>query len=122
MAQLFTVKQTKGSRGTGIVIVRSDVTGGVQRNNASIGANTVGEDVRSMTIADVYWSLDTASDWAIKRGSTVVYTIYGPGSGSLNFADNQMRLETSAEETANVGFDLTGTGSILLKLHKRSGA
>lgn len=122
MAQQITLNQTVGSRGSGIVVVRSDATGGVKLNTAAgaEGANSINEFVQSMTITDIAWSCAASAKWDIKRGDTTVYTCHG--SGHLNSGDNQLRLETIAEQTANVQFILTGDGTLILKLHKVSGA
>ena len=59
MATDITVRQSSGSRGSGIVVIRSDVTGGLLLNTAGAveGANaTAAETVSSMTIAHVAWT------------------------------------------------------------------
>jgi hypothetical protein len=125
VAQLITVNQNKGSRGSGILVVRADSSGSVNVASSSTvtAANTAGETVSALTIASAAWTLSSATDsWALTRGANTVYTLRGQ-SGSINFWQENLKLENSAEEQANVVFTLSGgSGSLVLKLHKKSGA
>jgi hypothetical protein len=116
MAATFTVKQTKGSRGTGIAVARDTTTGTITLADAA----AAGETVVGMTIADIVWSLAGAGTWTLTRDGNTLIVLNG--SGQLNFADNQLRLETTAEELESLVYTLSGTGSIIIKFHKRSGA
>ena len=122
MASNITVRQTSGSRGSGIVVIRSDVTGGLNLNTdgAKEGANaTSSETVASMTIAHIAWT----GEWTIKRGDDTVFSTPSGSWGQYDFADEQLKLETTAQETANVVFTAgAGAESIIIKMHKRSGA
>lgn len=118
-----TVKQNKGSLGTGIVVVRTDQDCTIRPNGitdaTNVGANTATEVVNSMNIAAVTWQ-NTGGNWTIDRGADEVMVL--EGYGHLNFAEDQMRVETAAQETANCVITRTGTSGILLiKFHKRSG-
>lgn len=121
MAADITVRQSSGSRGSGIVVIRSDVTGGLLLNTAGAveGANaTAAETVSSMTIAHIAWT----GEWTIQRGADTVFSTPSGSWGQYDFADEQLKLETSAQETANVVFTAgAGANSIIIKMHKRSG-
>jgi hypothetical protein len=121
MATDITVRQSSGSRGSGIVVIRSDVTGGLLLNTSGAveGANSVGETVVSMTIAHIAWT----GEWTIKRGDDTVFSTPTGSWGQYDFADEQLKLEIPAQETANVVFAAgAGANSIIIKMHKRSGA
>ncbi len=121
MAADITVRQSSGSRGSGIVVIRSDVTGGLLLNTDGVkeGANaTSSETVASMTIAHIAWT----GEWTLKRGDDTVFSTPTGSWGQYDFADEQLKLETSAQETANVVFTAgAGAESIIIKMHKRSG-
>jgi len=123
MAQQFTFNQNHGSRGTSVVVVRATSNGHIRMNDTLNGANVIGETVVDMTIADIAWSTPSGVYWSVKRGDHEMWRAHG--NGHLNCADNQMRLESnSMHMTSNCVFELSGSGnaSILIKLHKRSGA
>tara|TARA_R110000787_G_scaffold174922_1_gene287459 strand:+ start:256 stop:633 length:378 start_codon:yes stop_codon:yes gene_type:complete len=124
MAQAITVNQNKGSLGTGSLVVRSDATGFISTSDnapALNRANTAGETISSMHIAEIKWTnLYTYGIWYIYRGSSIVYRCYGQG-GHLKLAENSMRLETPTEAQANLVFTESGFGSIIIKMHKNSG-
>ena len=124
MAQTITVNQSKGSRGVSTLVVRSDATGFISTSDnapALNRANTAGEIISSMHIAEIKWTnLYTYGIWYIYRGSTIVYRCYGQG-GHLKLAENSMRLETPTEAQANLVFTESGFGSIIIKMHKNSG-
>ena len=124
MAQAITVNQNKGSLGTGSLVVRSDATGFISTSDnapALNRANTAGETISSMHIAEIKWTnLYTYGIWYIYRGSSIVYRCYGQG-GHLKLAENSMRLETPTEAQANLVFVESGFGSIVIKMHKNSG-
>lgn len=106
----------KGQK-NGYVHIRADSTG-----FTNIGlANNVGETVTSMTVAQAAWTCGSAATWTIARGGTTVAVLTGP-NGTLDFQGSALPLElTDAEKQANVVFTLSGgTGTLLLKLHKRS--
>lgn len=121
MATDITVRQSSGSRGSGIVVIRSDVSGGLNLNTDGVkeGANaTSSETVASMTIAHIAWT----GEWTLKRGDDTVFSTPTGSWGQYDFADEQLKLETAAQETANVVFTAgAGANSIIIKMHKRSG-
>jgi len=128
MAQVITVNQNKGSRGTGVVVVRSDATGFLSSNGV-VGvskANTAGETISTMHIAEVAWNCASGATWTLSRGNGVgantVWVTHGL-SGYHDFQANQMRLEApNTSASANVVFTLAGgAGNIILKMHKNSG-
>ena len=117
----ITVKQNKPG---GIVVVRDTATGYISLNSASIGANSVNEEVQEMYITGIKWNVSGTNTWTIARGANTVAVL--SGSGSHNYDDDQMRLElplsSGGEATANVVYTKSGgTGTILIKLHKVSG-
>lgn len=123
MAQVITVNQNKGSRGTGILVVRSDATGHIDLASANTthAANTTGETVNNLYIAEIAWSCNAATDdWTIGRGGNTVFKCHGQ-NGYIDFQANQMRLEAGGDAQANVVFTLSGAGNIIVKLHKQSG-
>ena len=111
MAQTITVNQSKGSRGVS--------SGNAPENYA---ANTAGETVSSLYIAEIFWNTNNANFyWTIRRGNTTVFRCYGQ-NGYANFADKGMRLETPTEAQANVNFNQVGNVQLIMKLHKSGGA
>ena len=124
MAQIITVNQSKGSRGVSTLVVRSDATGFISTSDNAPSyarANTAGEIISSMHIAEIKWTnLYTYGIWYIYRGSSIVYRCYGQG-GHLKLAENSMRLETPTEAQANLVFNESGYGSIIIKMHNNSG-
>jgi len=125
MAQIITVNQSKGSRGTSSLVVRSDAAGFVSfTGNAPVNyaANTAGETVSSLYIAEMYWSTSNANYyWYIRRGNNIVFNCYGQ-NGYVNFIDNGLRLEVPALAQANLQFNISGAGNIIIKCHKIGGA
>lgn len=120
MATDITVRQNSGSRGSGIVVIRSDVAGGLELNTnaGKEGANVSGETVFGMTIAHIAWT----GEWDISRGNDLVFQTPAGSWGQYDFADEQLKLETSEQEEANVVFNAVSSGgSIIIKMHKRSG-
>ena len=124
MATDITVRQSSGSRGSGIVVIRSDVSGGLNLNTDGVkeGANaTSSETVASMTIAHIAWT----GEWTLKRGDDTVFSTPTGSWGQYDFADEQLRLEHNfLEESANLTFANTAGGtapSLVIKMHKRSG-
>lgn len=90
---------------------------GIKLNDATIGANSIGETVQSMTVSEVMWS----GDWTIARGANNVAT-YG-GAGHHDYQASGMPLEINdSERSANCNVTLnSGTGVIVVKMHKKSG-
>ena len=126
MAQVITVNQVIGSRGTGALVVTSDATGFLSTAaNAPAGvskANTAGETISAMYITDLVTTCSAAGgNWTIKRGANTVFVAYG--NGQYKFRDKGMRLEVSAgDAVANVVFTKSGTGYMQMKLTKSSNA
>ena len=116
----ITVKQNKPG---GYVVVNTTATDFLSLNSATAGkgANGVNETVQSMTVVGAKWNVSGTNTWTIKRGADTIAIL--AGSGSHNYDQDQMKLESSsAQEQANVVMTLSGgTGSLLLKVHKVSG-
>jgi hypothetical protein len=125
MAQTITVNQSKGSRGVSSLVVRANSTGFVSfTGNAPVNyaANTAGETVSSLYIAEIFWNTSNAGYyWTIRRGNTTVFRCYGQ-NGHINFVDSGLRLETPTEAQANVNFLASGNVELVMKLHKSGGA
>ena len=125
MAQIITMNQSKGSLGTSSLVFRSDQTGFISFTGnapANYAANTAGETVSSLHIAEIAWTMYSAGHyWYIRRGTQPVFNCTGQ-SGHMNFIYNGMRLETPYEAQANVQISLSGNGKIIMKLHKSGGA
>lgn len=117
----ITVKTSKGSLGTGKVVVRDSSTGSLALNGAP-GANAVGETVDSMTISEVAWSVSAGGSWTLARGANTVF-ICSAGQGQVKFDDSQLKLEQNrSEEIADLSYTLSGTGTIVVRVTKKSGA
>lgn len=115
----ITVKQNKPG---GIVVVRDTASSYISLNSASIGANAVNETVQEMYITGIKWNVSGTETWTIARGGNTVAIL--SGSGSHNYDDDQMRLESpvGGDAQANVVYTKSGgTGTILIKIHKVSG-
>jgi len=125
MVQTITVNQSKGSRGVSSLVVHANSTGFISfTGNApeNYAANTAGETVSSLYIAEMYWNTSNSNYyWTIRRGGTTVFRCYGQ-NGYINFADNGLRLETPTEAQANVVFIQSGNVELIMKLHKSGGA
>jgi hypothetical protein len=125
MAQTITMNQSKGSRGVSTLVVRANAFGWISSSaNAPVNyaANTAGETVSSLQIAEIAWTTSNAGYyWSIRRGNNLVFTCYGQ-YGYVNFIDNGLRLTIPALASSNVQFSLYGTGDIIMKLHKTGGA
>ena len=125
MAQTITVNQSKGSRGVSSLVVRANSSGFISfTGNAPVNyaANTAGETVSSLYIAEIFWNTNNANFyWTIRRGNTTVFRCYGQ-NGHLDLANKGMRLETPTEAQANVNFLQTGNVELVMKLHKSGGA
>jgi hypothetical protein len=124
MAIYQTVNTSKGSLGTGSIVIVSDQTGFLSTSDNAPSyarANTAGETISSMHIAEIKWTNAlTYGYWYIYRGSSIVFRCFGQG-GHLKLAENSMRLETPTEAQANLVFTESGYGSIIIKMHKNSG-
>ena len=124
MAQRTTINTNKGSRGSGTIVVVSDVTGFLSTSanaNTTNQAQATGETISSWSVADIVWSGGaTTTSWTLSRGSDTVFVAYGQ-NGHIDFTENQIRLETPTQATANLVFTLSGTGNIVIKMHKQSG-
>jgi hypothetical protein len=107
----------------GYVVLRATATDSIKLNtaNGKQGANAAGELVRSMSVADIKWSLDSNNTWTIARGSNTIAILHG--QGDVSFQEDGMRLELdTAQLTSNVVATLSGgTGFVVIKLHKVSG-
>jgi len=112
---------SQGNKG-GYTVARFNSAGGyIDLNNVvtTIGANTAGETVDSMTISDIKWSSDAAGLWTINRGLNTVATL--SGSGHWDLQGSSTRIEAPTDITANTVVTFTGTtGTLLIKLHKAS--
>lgn len=120
----ITVKQNKPG---GYVVVNTTGTDFLSLNSATAGkgANGVGETVQSMTVVGAKWSVSGTNTWTISRGAAGANSTIAvlAGSGQHDYDASQMKLEsTTAHETSNVVFALSGgSGTLLLKVHKVSG-
>ena len=77
-----------------------------------------------MYLASVMWTLANTSggSWNIQRGGNTIFTLAGQ-SGYFDFWGENFRLEVGGDPQSNVIFTLANSpGSIVLKLHKNSGA
>ena len=116
--------------GAKYVTVHSDQTGSIRLNGSDDGANIVannfGETVSEMYVSKVVWGLaNTSADpatWTIARGANTVMVLSGP-NGVIDFQEEQVRLESGGDNISNCVFTLAGgTGTILIKFAKSSGA
>lgn len=117
----LTQNQTKG--GTGYTTVQSDQTGFINTNGGELGANDTGETVNAMHISKIMWSVANtapgAATWTVSRGGNTVAVL--TGSGTLDFQEENIRVEAGGDPQANVVFTLAnGSGVINIKLHKQS--
>ena len=107
----------------GYVVFRTTSTGSLKLNTvgASVGANAINELVNSMSISEIFWSVDASNRWTIARGSNTVAEL--SGTGWHDYQASGIRLEQDAAQlTSNVVATLSGgTCTLVLKLHKVSG-
>jgi hypothetical protein len=86
-------------------------------NSAVSNVALADETVRSATITQIVWGTGAAADrWTIKRGANTV-AILG-GTGKLDLVESSMPI--SLFTTGTVVAELTGTGFIMIELHKTS--
>ena len=98
MGQRITVRTSKGSLGSGRVIVVANTTGFVSTTvnaDADHAANTVGETVSAMYVSALEWSGAANGVLTILRGANTVWECYG--NGEADFSEKQMRLETGGD-------------------------
>lgn len=116
--------------GAKYVTVHSDRTGSIALNRldsgAHIGANNIGETVSEMYISKVIWGLSNTAappaTWTLARGGNTVMVLSG-SNGLIDFQEEQVRLESGGDNISNCVFTLAGgTGTILIKFAKSSGA
>ena len=124
MAQRITVNQTKGTRGSGVLVCVANTTGFLSTSASAPAenkANTAGETISAMYISEIQWSGAPSSLVVFKRGANTVWTSYGE-NGHADFKNSQMRLEQNAlEASANIVFETTGNINFILKVTKNSG-
>ena len=130
MAQRITVNQTKGTRGSGVLVCVANTTGFLSTSASAPAvnkANTAGETISAMYISEIQWSGEayepggSSSVIVFKRGANTVWTSYGE-NGHADFKNSQMRLEQNAlEASANIVFETTGNINFILKVTKNSG-
>ena len=114
---------TKSNKPNGYVVFSTTSTDGFKLNHASLAsANSAGELVTEMTISELMWSVNGTNRWTVTRGANTVATL--SGSGNHDYQSSAMRLEPYlGDRQANVVFTLSGgTGFVVAKLHKVSGA
>ena len=105
----------------GYVTVVSDATGYVNLNGGTYPANGAGETINSMSIAKVAFGASGTNSWTVKRGGNTVAVL--AGSGSIDYQELGVGLESGGDFQANVVFTLSGgTGALALKIHKKSDA
>lgn len=120
-----TVRQKKGSRGSGILVVRTDQTTTINLNGVEPTANaTLDETVVDMAISEIQWNTASTDTWTIDRGGVTVLQIGSSSTGHLDFTTSQMRLEKDSELTSDIGITKAGAGTsfLIMKVHKSSGA
>lgn len=114
---------TNQGKPSGYVVIRAVASEGLLLNTTTgevAGANTINELVQEMTISELIWT----GDWEVTRGGNTVFATGNTAtSGHFDFQAANMRLEENvAQLTSNVDVVLTTErGSIMLKLHKKSG-
>lgn len=107
---------SKGIKG-GYAIARLTSTTTLWTNHANtqLGANnSPDETVDSMTIAQAKW----AGTWVVSRAGNTILDL--TGAGNFDFQEDGVTIETSAEASGNLVATLTGSGTLVLKLHKQS--
>lgn len=104
-----------------VTLVANSTGDGVTLNGATQGANaTADEVVQEMRISAVWWSIDSAAAWAVRRGSNNVLNL--AGSGHHDYQEGGVQVEVDeAQLTSNLNIETSGTGNIIIKLHKVSG-
>ena len=103
----------------GYVTVVSDASGWLNLNGGTFPANGAAEVCSSMTISKVAFGSTGTNSWTVARGGNTVAVL--TGSGSIDYQELGIGLETGGEKTCNVVFTLSGgTGAISLKVHKSS--
>ncbi len=125
MAQRITINQKKGHRGTGLIVVAANTSGFISTSaNSPAGnrANTAGETISAMHIAELAWSGEAGAKVSVLRGGNTLFIAYN--SGFIDFQANQMRLEHAAggDAQANVVWTVVGNINFVIKIHKNSGA
>lgn len=88
------------------VHVTANATVIVSGNNSVSNIALAGETVTSAHISQVWWSSSNSSYWTVKRGANTVLVL--TETGYLDFAGNGLGLQI--DQTANIVFELTGSG------------
>ena len=113
---------TKSNKPNGYVVFSTTSTDGFKLNHASLAsANSAGELVTEMTISELMWSANASNRWTVARGANTVAVLFG--SGHHDYQSSGMSLEPLlGDRQANVMSTLSGgTGTMVAKLHKKSG-
>lgn len=129
MAAVITFNQNKGSRGSGVFVIRATATGAgatdtIELNGTGLSANSVvAETVSEMSVASIQWTT-TGGALTLDRNATEIFRAGAGTSGDMDFASNQMRLEENGDLNQNlvVTFEGSSTGTAVIKMHKSSGA
>ena len=107
-----------GNKG-GYVTARFIATGVLYPNNATDGANSVGETVETLKFSFIGATGNSSANWVVKRGANTVFNI--SGGQSLDLIGEALSVEVGGEAAANVVATLTGGPStLIIKMHKSS--
>ena len=108
----------QGNKG-GYTVARFTASGTVVLNGASNNANTVGETVNNLQLSDIKWSTVGATDsWTITRNS-VDQAVLG-GDGHWDLQADISPIGNDVDNVEDITVTLSGTGTLLLKMHKQS--
>jgi hypothetical protein len=106
----------------GWVVAKFHDSGFVTLNNANtvIGANTAGETVRALNIISAAWTVSNGT-FTVARGTNTAL-ILTEGQHDFALEDGRLIDNVGGDPQSNVVVTLSAgaTGTLILKLHKRS--
>jgi len=116
----MTIKN-KQARG-GWVVASFIAPGAIYCNSANplLGANSAKETVNGMNIVSVEWSIGNNAYWTISRGANTLFHLTD-GQHCFDMSDSRILDNLGGNPQANLVVTKTGTGTgtLIIKLHKR---
>ena len=110
---------TSTSRGSGAASLRKTGSGGDFINLSDLAnPNTSVETVGGATVKEVIWTVSSGTVTIARGGNT----IFDGGGTSGQVTLSGFGLEAGGDAQSNVIITTTATGTVLVKLHKQSGA
>ena len=96
-----------------LIVLNADASLTIAGNNSVSNVATGDEILTGCNIRTVMWS----GTWKVSRGSNTLLNLSGSGTFDLSLGDMALAIDSTATLVANV----TGTGTLILKIGKQGG-